>query len=84
MSLPVSQRREQVLHAVMTQQVSVVGGETGSGKTTQVPQFLLDHLLDHPEAGGGRIIVTQPRRLAATSVALRVAQERGLNSQKSL
>jgi hypothetical protein len=42
-----------------------------------VPQFLLDELLADPNNRGGRIIVTQPRRLAATSVAARVAQERG-------
>ena len=76
--LPVYLRREEVLRAALgASQVAVVGGETGSGKTTQVPQFLLDELLDNDDCAGGEIVVTQPRRLAAIAVAMRVADERG-------
>eukprot|EP00808_Paulinella_micropora_P001910 g61922.t1 len=77
--LPVLAKRSEVLAVAARHRcvVSVVGGETGSGKTTQVPQFLLDHMLDDPHCRGGRILVTQPRRIAAISVAARVAQERG-------
>eukprot|EP01043_Picozoa_sp_COSAG02_P020485 COSAG02_NODE_1013_length_15207_cov_4.700556_3_plen_1238_part_00 len=77
--LPVFGRREEVVEATLRSEcpVSVIGGETGSGKTTQVPQFLLDELIDREGSAGGQIVVTQPRRIAAISVAKRVAQERG-------
>ncbi|GAA6043501.1 hypothetical protein JCM8097_002244 [Rhodosporidiobolus ruineniae] len=73
-SLPVYQWREQFLDAVKNYQVLVIEGETGSGKTTQLPQYLY-------EAGyckdGKKIGCTQPRRVAAMSVAARVAEEVG-------
>ncbi|GAA6025804.1 hypothetical protein JCM10207_001496 [Rhodosporidiobolus poonsookiae] len=73
-SLPVYQWREQFLDAVANYQVLVIEGETGSGKTTQLPQYLY-------EAGyckdGKKIGCTQPRRVAAMSVAARVADEVG-------
>ncbi|BGP19693.1 hypothetical protein JCM10213_001871 [Rhodosporidiobolus nylandii] len=73
-SLPVYQWREQFLDAVANYQVLVIEGETGSGKTTQLPQYLY-------EAGyckdGKKIGCTQPRRVAAMSVAARVAEEVG-------
>jgi len=59
---------------VESQQVTVIEGETGCGKTTQVPQYILDHY-----AAQGRycnIVVTQPRRIAAISIARRVCAER--------
>ncbi|WP_402374712.1 ATP-dependent RNA helicase HrpA [Isoptericola rhizosphaerae] len=71
--LPVSARREDIAAAIETHQVVVVAGETGSGKTTQLPKILL-------ELGRGRkgqIGHTQPRRIAARSVAERVAEELG-------
>ncbi|GAA5982350.1 hypothetical protein JCM5350_006153 [Sporobolomyces pararoseus] len=73
-SLPVYAWREQFLEAVANYQVLVIEGETGSGKTTQLPQYLM-------EAGyckdGKKIGCTQPRRVAAMSVAARVAEEVG-------
>jgi len=71
--LPVSARRGEIARAVRGHQVVIVSGETGSGKTTQLPKICL-------ELGRGRagmIGHTQPRRLAATSVARRIAQELG-------
>lgn len=72
--LPVVQRRDDILKAIREHQVVVVCGETGSGKTTQLPKLCL-------EAGRGRhgiIGHTQPRRIAARSVAARIAEELGL------
>lgn len=73
-ALPVLAHRDAIAAAVRDHPVVVVCGETGTGKTTQIPQILL-------EAGRGargrRIAVTQPRRLAAVTVAERVAQELG-------
>ncbi|ESQ33538.1 hypothetical protein EUTSA_v10006650mg [Eutrema salsugineum] len=73
-SLPIYAYREQLLQAVEEHQVLVIVGDTGSGKTTQIPQYL-------HEAGytkRGKVGCTQPRRVAAMSVAARVAQEMGV------
>ncbi len=74
-SLPVYQLREEFLAAVAEYQVLIVVGETGSGKTTQVPQFL--HEAGYTK-GGMKVGCTQPRRVAAMSVASRVADEMGV------
>lgn len=72
--LPIFKHREHILYMLENFQTVVITGETGSGKTTQIPQYL-------HEAGwteGGRCVVClQPRRVAATTVAKRVAEERG-------
>ncbi|KAI4343938.1 hypothetical protein L6164_011226 [Bauhinia variegata] len=72
--LPIYSYRDDLLQAVHDHQVLVIVGETGSGKTTQIPQYL-------HEAGytkHGKIACTQPRRVAAMSVAARVSQEMGV------
>jgi ATP-dependent helicase HrpA len=66
--LPVTAHREELLDAIGGHQVVVVAGETGSGKTTQLPKLCL-------ELGRTRIAHTQPRRLAARTVAARIAEE---------
>lgn len=72
--LPASKSRRDIIDVVKRNQVTVVSGATGSGKTTQVPQFLLE---DARESGEPiSIVCTQPRRIAAMSVAERVAAER--------
>ncbi|KAI3362257.1 hypothetical protein L3Q82_012222, partial [Scortum barcoo] len=74
-SLPVHERQEEIIQLVRENRVVLVLGETGSGKTTQIPQFLLDECSRNGEPC--RIFCTQPRRLAAIAVAERVAAERG-------
>src|SRR5690606_6121529 len=69
--LPVSARRAEIARAVSAHQVVIVSGETGSGKTTQLPKICLEL----GRGVRGMIGHTQPRRLAATSVARRIAQE---------
>ncbi|KAK2788225.1 hypothetical protein FQN52_006764 [Onygenales sp. PD_12] len=74
-SLPIYKFREEILQAVADHQIIIIVGETGSGKTTQIPQYL-------HEAGytkdGMKVGCTQPRRVAAMSVAARVAEEMGV------
>ncbi len=77
-SLPVSGRREEIACAIDQHQVVIVCGETGSGKTTQLPKIALTLGRGVGAGGAGLIGHTQPRRIAASSVAQRIAQE--LNS----
>ncbi|XP_017769739.1 PREDICTED: putative ATP-dependent RNA helicase DHX33 [Nicrophorus vespilloides] len=71
--LPVFQKRAQLLNLIQKHDTLIILGETGSGKTTQIPQFIHSARLQN----NGRIGITQPRRVAAVSVAIRVAQEMG-------
>ena len=72
--LPITARVEEITAAIGANQVVILAGETGSGKTTQIPKMCL--------AAGrgtkGRIACTQPRRVAALSVSRRVAEELGV------
>jgi ATP-dependent helicase HrpA len=74
-SLPVSGRREEIAQALQTHQVVIVCGETGSGKTTQLPKIALALGRGLGAGGSGLIGHTQPRRIAASSVAKRIAEE---------
>src|SRR6201995_2013981 len=69
--LPVSQRRDDIARAIREHQVVIVAGATGSGKTTQLPKICL-------ELGRKSIGHTQPRRIAARTIAERVAEELGV------
>ncbi|XP_054714089.1 3'-5' RNA helicase YTHDC2-like [Uloborus diversus] len=72
-TLPIWNKREEIIQMISCHQVILVSGETGSGKTTQVPQFILEHCSNIGQPC--RIICTQPRRIAAVTVAERVSLE---------
>ena len=76
-SLPVSGQRERITQALEQNQVIIVCGETGSGKTTQLPKICLAMGRGRANGTGQLIGHTQPRRIAATSTAKRIAQELG-------
>lgn len=67
--LPIYQHQDRIIETILNNQVTIVIGETGSGKSTQIPQFLIPH--------SRSIAVTQPRRVAAASLAARVSDEYG-------
>ncbi|XP_008811383.1 DExH-box ATP-dependent RNA helicase DExH3 [Phoenix dactylifera] len=76
-SLPAYKEREALLAAISQNQVVVISGETGCGKTTQLPQYILESEIDAARGATCSIICTQPRRISAISVSERVAAERG-------
>ena len=82
--LPMNQDEAKVLDLVNNNVYSIIVGATGSGKTTQVPQILLEDAIAKGQGSACNIICTQPRRIAATSVARRVAVERGEKLQDSV
>ncbi|XP_061363539.1 DExH-box ATP-dependent RNA helicase DExH7, chloroplastic isoform X2 [Gastrolobium bilobum] len=75
-TLPIAALKGDILQLLKKYDVLVVCGETGSGKTTQVPQFILDDMIESGHGGNCNIVCTQPRRIAAISVAERVVDER--------
>ncbi|VDM17535.1 unnamed protein product [Hydatigera taeniaeformis] len=75
-SLPVAAFSHQILDTITRNQVTLIKGETGCGKTTQVPQFILDSYLASGRGAECSVLVTQPRRICAISLAERVASER--------
>ncbi|EPY52977.1 ATP-dependent RNA helicase Dhr1 [Schizosaccharomyces cryophilus OY26] len=76
LALPIVAEEQSIMEHVFADDVVIVCGATGSGKTTQVPQFLFEAGFGSPESDTpGMIAVTQPRRVAAVSIAKRVAEE---------
>ncbi|KAI8582556.1 hypothetical protein K450DRAFT_227732 [Umbelopsis ramanniana AG] len=75
-SLPIYSFRNEILELVKDHQIVIVSGETGCGKSTQVPQYLAEAILSS-SAQHGNIVCTQPRRISAISIAQRVSQEMG-------
>ncbi|KAL0740756.1 hypothetical protein Bca4012_082269 [Brassica carinata] len=74
--LPITSFRDAITSAVESNQVILISGETGCGKTTQVPQYLLDHMWSSKRESC-KIVCTQPRRISAMSVSERISCERG-------
>lgn len=75
-TLPAFNMRKQILDMIEANQVVLISGETGCGKTTQVSQFILDDFIEKKNGSLCKIICTQPRRISAIAVAERVAEER--------
>ena len=69
-NLPITEYKEQIVDAVRNNQVTIITAETGSGKSTQVPQYLAEHFK--------QVVVTEPRVMAAKTLATRVADEMGV------
>ncbi|KAI0004526.1 P-loop containing nucleoside triphosphate hydrolase protein [Russula compacta] len=81
--LPIVTEEQPIMEAILLNTVVVICGETGSGKTTQVPQFLFEAGFGSPDSDNPGIIgITQPRRVAAMSMASRVAHELSLSSSR--
>ncbi|KAJ1696861.1 hypothetical protein LUZ63_005373 [Rhynchospora breviuscula] len=83
-SLPAYREKERLLSAIAHNQVIVISGETGCGKTTQLPQYVLESEIESGRGAFCNIICTQPRRISAMSVAERVSTERGENLGESV
>ncbi|XP_071942254.1 ATP-dependent RNA helicase dhx29-like [Antedon mediterranea] len=83
-SLPVFEYKHAILERIASNPVVVIAGETGCGKSTQVPHYILEHLLlGDSKAGLRSIVCTQPRRISASSLARRVSEEIGENEPGS-
>jgi ATP-dependent helicase HrpA len=78
--LPISARREAIMQALTSAQVLIVAGDTGSGKSTQLPQYCLEL----GRGSAGLIAHTQPRRIAARALAARIAEELGQSVGRSV
>ena len=76
-ALPIATRAHELLDHIWDNDVTICVAATGSGKTTEVPQLILDDYIDRGEGSRCNMICTQPRRFVASSVALQVARERG-------
>lgn len=83
-ALPIYQYRSEILDLVSQHPYSIIVGATGSGKTTQVPQIILENFIKCGRGSSCNVICTQPRRLAAISVSDRVATERNEPLQQSV
>lgn len=74
--LQVNKRKEKILDLIRRHTYTVVVAATGTGKSTQIPQIILDNAIQHNAGAHCRVVCVQPRRIAATSLARRVARER--------
>ncbi|XP_026540784.1 ATP-dependent RNA helicase DHX30 isoform X2 [Notechis scutatus] len=82
--LPVDSHKEAILSAVEQHPAVVIAGDTGCGKTTRIPQLLLEHFILEGRGAQCNVVITQPRRISAISVAQRVAQELGPSLRRNV
>ncbi|KAK2151742.1 hypothetical protein LSH36_353g09030 [Paralvinella palmiformis] len=75
--LPIFSYKDYILDVIREHNVVVIAGETGCGKSTQIPQFILEGLIQSGEIAGSSIVCTEPRRISAVSLSVRVCQELG-------
>lgn len=73
--LPIVKKKTEIIAKLEKNKVLIISGDTGCGKTTQVPKYILENALHNKQEV--KIICTQPRRIAAITIAKRVAQELG-------
>jgi ATP-dependent helicase HrpA len=78
--LPITAHRREIINAIRENQVVIIRGETGCGKSTQIPKMCLEA----GRASRGKIACTQPRRIAAVTIAYRIAEEMGEDMGKSI
>ncbi|KAJ3327314.1 ATP-dependent RNA helicase dhx29 [Blyttiomyces sp. JEL0837] len=76
-ALPVYAMREEIIQHIENFQVVIISGETGSGKSTQIPQFIVESMIQNSKSQLCNVICTQPRRISAISIACRVSEEMG-------
>ena len=74
--LPAYQMKDDIIRTICNNQVTIIAGATGCGKTTQVPALLLDYFIENGRGSLCNVLVTQPRRISAIGVSQRIAQER--------
>ena len=74
--LPAFLMKDKIVETIASNQITVISGDTGCGKTTQVPQLVLDDMIFNNRGSEANIIVTQPRRISAIGVSERIASER--------
>nr|XP_031839959.1 ATP-dependent RNA helicase DHX30-like isoform X1 [Nomia melanderi] len=75
-NLPIQQYKSHILNTIENNQVVIIKGDTGCGKSTQIPQYIMDLYTEKLESHKCNILISQPRRVSAVSLAKRVASER--------
>ncbi|KAJ3355663.1 ATPdependent RNA helicase [Entophlyctis luteolus] len=83
-SLPAFKQKDTILHTLQNNQVVIISGETGCGKSTQVPQLILDQAISENRGAWCKILIAQPRRISAIGLADRVAAERAEQCGKTV
>lgn len=80
--LPIFKQHQEIINAITSNQIVIICGSTGCGKTTQIPQLIYNHSIQHNKEPS--IIITQPRRLAATTISRRLCKEMNFSLGKEI